>query len=104
MIETHIEFGYNSIVVPYDPNYCYPPSIHPEYHGASVPAMIKLFKEKNYRLIGSNNYGFNLIFMRNDEGEKYFPEIKAEEVLSHSRNAERMKIFEEINNLEYIYV
>jgi hypothetical protein len=66
--------------------------------------MIKLFKEKGYRLIGSNNYGFNLIFLREDEGKKYFPEITAEEVLSHPRNAERMKIFEEIKNMDYIYV
>jgi len=104
MIETHIEFGFNSIVVPYDPDYCFPSKIHPEYHGASVSAMIKLFHDKNYRLIGSNNYGFNLLFMRNDEGEIYFPEIEAEEVLSHPRNKERMKMFEEIKNLEYIYV
>jgi hypothetical protein len=104
MIETHIEFGYKSIVVPYDPSWKYPNSIHPNYLGASVPAMIKLFKEKGYRLIGSNNYGFNLIFLREDEGKKYFPEITAEEVLSHPRNAERMKIFEEIKNMDYIYV
>ena len=104
IIETHIEFGYNSIVVPYNPDYMYPGSVHPQYHGASVPAMIKLFNEKGYRLIGSNSYGFNLIFIRKDEGVKYFPEITAEEVLSHPRNAERIKIFEEISELEYIHV
>jgi len=104
MIETHIELGLNAIVVPYDPNYIYPSSLHPDYFGASAPAMVKLFKEKGYRLIGSNSYGFNLIFMRNDEGEKYFPEISAKAVLSHARNIEKMKIFESISQLEYIYV
>lgn len=104
MIETHIELGMNAIVVPYDPNYTYPSSIHPDYFGASAPAMVKLFKEKGYRLIGSNSYGFNLIFMREDEGKEYFPEITAEAVLSHPRNTERMKIFESISKLEYIHV
>ena len=104
MIETHIELGVEAIVVPYAPNYMYPSSIHQDYFGASAPAMTKLFKEKGYRLIGSNGYGFNLIFMRDDEGTKYFPEIKVEEVLNHPRNTERMKMFNEINKLKYIYV
>lgn len=104
MIETHIELGKDAIVVPYDPNYMYPSSIHKDYFGASAPAMVKLFKEKGYRLIGSNSYGFNLIFMRKDEGEKYFPEITAEKILTHPRNSEWPKIFEAISNLEYIHV
>jgi hypothetical protein len=33
IIETHIEFGMNNIVVPYDKDYVYP-GRHPDYHGA----------------------------------------------------------------------
>jgi len=104
MIEAHVEFGYNSIVVPYNPDYVYPGSIHPDYHGASVPAMKKLFKSKGYRLVGSNAYGFNLIFIREDICGVHFPEITVEELLGHPRNLERMKKFEIVSNLEYIYI
>ena len=38
IIETHIEFGSRSIVVPYDKTYVYPGK-HPDYHGASPTAM-----------------------------------------------------------------
>jgi len=48
--------------------------------GASPLAMIKISKEKGYRLIGSHKYGFNLIFMRNDIGNKYFPEVSLGEI------------------------
>ena len=41
IIETHIEFGMRSIVVPYDKNSVYP-GRHPDYHGASPMAMMKL--------------------------------------------------------------
>ncbi|MGC8604822.1 MAG: hypothetical protein ACP5VS_14225 [Desulfomonilaceae bacterium] len=45
IIETHIEFGYHNIVVPYDPNYVYP-GCHPDYHGTSPAAMVKLAEKK----------------------------------------------------------
>jgi hypothetical protein len=42
IIEMHIEFGVNNIVVPYDKDYVHPPASHPEYHGASPIAMERL--------------------------------------------------------------
>ena len=45
IIETHIEFGMHSIVVPYDKDYSYP-GVHPDYHGASPVAMEKLARKK----------------------------------------------------------
>ena len=100
IIETHIEFGHNNIVVPYDPDYCYPGK-HPQYHGASPLAMINLGKTKGYRLVGTNNYGFNFIFVRQGEGDKLVPEISLDQALAHPRNLERARLFEEIKDWKY---
>lgn len=100
MIETHIEFGMNSIVVPYDKDYVYP-GTHPDYHGASPVAMVKLARRKGYRLVGSINYGFNTIYIKNGIGEEILPEVSVESVLAHPRNTERAKLFEPIKDWVY---
>lgn len=50
IVETHVEFGFNSMVVPYDPDYVHP-GRHPDYHGASPVAMVKLATKKGHRLV-----------------------------------------------------
>lgn len=88
IIETHIIYGGRDIVVPYDPLYVFP-GRHPQYHGASPIAMIKLGKKKGYRLIGSNRLGFNFIFLRNDEGVETLPEVTINDVLKDLNTLER---------------
>lgn len=100
VIETHIEFGRRNIVVPYDPAYHYPGK-HPQYHGASPVAMIELGRQKGYRLVATNRYGFNFIFIRGDEGSDLLPEISVDQALAHPRNKEREALFEEIKDWEY---
>jgi len=101
IVETHVEFGYRDIVVPYDPNYVYP-GLHPDYHGASPVAMVKLANRKGYRLVGSNRLGFNTIYIRNEEGADVVPTVSVEAILRHPRNAERFKLFEAIKEWEYV--
>jgi hypothetical protein len=101
MIETHIEFGFRNIVVPYDPSYVYPGK-HPIYHGASVSAMNDLAKRKGYRLVGANRFGFNTIYIREGEAINSIPNVSVEKVLEHPRNNERFKLFEPIKDWEYI--
>jgi len=103
MIETHIEFGMNSIVVPYDKDYSYPGK-HPDYHGASPVAMEKLARKKGYRLVGANSYGFNTIYVKNGIGEDVLPAVTVESILKHPRNKERQKLFEPIKDRDYIHV
>jgi hypothetical protein len=103
IIETHIEFGLQSIVVPYDENYQYPGK-HPDYFGASPVAMVKLAQEKGYRLIGANAYGFNTIYVKNGIGEDILPAVSVESILQHPRNQERQKRFEGIKDWPYIHV
>lgn len=54
------------------------------YSGASLPALVKLGRTKGYRLIGTQSYGYNAFFMRDDVGGSLFPEVTAEECLTHS--------------------
>ncbi len=103
VIETHIEFGLNSIVVPYDKDYRYPGK-HPDYHGASPVAMEKLARKKGYRLIGANHYGFNTFYVKNGIGEDILPSVSVESILQHPRNLERSKLFEAIKDWDYVHV
>lgn len=104
MIETHIEFGKEPITVAYDPEYSYPPSQHPQYFGAGPVALKKLAKKKGYRLIGSNRYGFNTIYIKEGLGEDVFPAVTADSILKHPRNEERHKLFEPIKDWDYVRV
>lgn len=101
IIETHSEFYLEDIVVPYDPNYVYPGK-HPVYHGASPKAMNRLAEKKGYRLVGANDYGYNLIFLRNDLLSDIVPRVSVEEILQHPSVKEGHKKFEEIKDWEYI--
>ncbi|MHB8772528.1 MAG: hypothetical protein ACYC7J_16165 [Syntrophales bacterium] len=103
IIETNIEFGMNSIVVPYDKDYMYPGK-HPNYFGASPAAMEKLARRKGYRLVGANNYGFNTIYIKNGIGEDVIPAVSVETILQHPRNREQQKLFVAIKDWEYIHV
>lgn len=103
IIETHIEFGMNSIVVPYDKDYHYPGK-HPDYHGASPVAMEKLARKKGYRLVGAINYGFNTIYVKDGIAEEILPAVSVESILNHPRNKERQKLFEPIKDWEYDHV
>jgi hypothetical protein len=86
IIETHIEFGMNDIVVPYDKDYVYPER-HPDYHGASPVAMQKLARRKGYRLVGANRYGFNTIYVR--EGYRQIGQLKVENDLYEGLGVKR---------------
>lgn len=101
IIETHVEFGLNNIVVPYNPNYVYPGK-HPIYHGASPVAMANLGKAKGYRLVAANQLGFNFIFVKNGLADTLIPEVTVESVLQHPSVKEGYKKFEPIKDWEYL--
>lgn len=101
IIETHNEFGLNDIIVPYDPHYFYP-GVHPDYHGASPVAMTKLAEKKGYRLVGSNDLGFNFIYLRNDLLVDEVPTVSVESLLQHPSNIEAQRRFEAIKDWEYV--
>ena len=55
------------------------------YGGASLCALVKLCREKGYRLVGCQRYGFNAFFVRNDVGADDFPEVTPESCLTHPK-------------------
>lgn len=61
-----------ALTVPYDAAFVFETE---NYRGASLAAMCKLGREKGYRLIGTNRFGFNAFFIKNGVGEAFFPEV-----------------------------
>jgi hypothetical protein len=76
IIETHIRFGHNNLVVPYGQRYG-------DAHGASPVAMQKLGQKKGYRLIGANQLGFNFIFVREPLAREVLTEVTIDSILQH---------------------
>lgn len=100
VIETHVEFGYNDIVVPYDAQNKFN-DVHSVYHGASPVAMKKLGKKKGYKLIGTNELGFNFIFIKEGIDKGYFPEKDLEELLTHPTLEAAFARFESVKHLPF---
>lgn len=76
-----------SVTVPYQPDFKHPVG-HFDYQGASLSAFEKLGKEKGYRLVGCNRYGFNAFFIREGIGEDVLPRISTEKCFIHPRVTE----------------
>ena len=73
-----------SKTIPYDPGFVLPPLEGRSYEdniyfGASLNALVGLGREKGYRLVGTNRWGFNAFFLQNGVGEQWFPEVKPED-------------------------
>jgi hypothetical protein len=65
---------------------------HVNYNGASLPAFVKLAKEKGYRLVGCERHGFNAFFIRNGIGEKVLPEVPASQCFDHPYAQHAMEV------------
>jgi hypothetical protein len=48
---------------------------NPSYFGASLAAMVKLAKQKGYRLVALNSFGHNAFFVRKGLGVKFLPTL-----------------------------
>ena len=104
VIETHIEFGQRSIVVPYKEDFVWQPGMHPHYLGASPAAMTKLADRLGYRLVGANRFGFNAFYLRKDLGMDMIPEVDVADLFRHPRNRERMQLFETVKDFDFVSV
>lgn len=67
-----------ALTVPYDAKFV---SSAANHMGASLLAMTKLAQRKGYRLVGTNRYGFNAFFLRNDIDESILPTAEVSECL-----------------------
>jgi hypothetical protein len=90
-LECRPEWGPNrSVTVPYKPDFYVDlkGKTWAAYGGASLPAFVKLAKEKGYRLVGSTRLLFNVFFVRDGLGEGILPEIPAAMVTGDKENLE----------------
>ena len=73
-----------SLVVPYDTNRVWDGS---NYYGASLEALVRLGKDKGYRLVGCCLMGVNAFFVREDLcGDHFFEPATAEEHFEPARH------------------
>ncbi|HLX41732.1 MAG TPA: hypothetical protein VKR42_14455 [Ktedonobacteraceae bacterium] len=74
-----------SLTVPCKPDFQTPTENEPlmNYYGASLPAFAKLAKQKGYRLVGCEQYGFNAFFVRSGIGEDMLPEVSVSTCFDH---------------------
>lgn len=72
-----------AVTVPYRADFREYGETRSGYHGASPAAFVKLGREKGYRLVGCQRYGFNAFFLRDDTGRDVFPEIPAAACYAH---------------------
>ena len=81
IVESQVAFGISDFVSPYSD--VVNQNLSSTNYGASTSALVNLGKEKGYRLIGSNEYGNNLFFVKNGIAEKELPEVSFELTLQH---------------------
>jgi hypothetical protein len=83
LFETHnVIPADKSLTIKYQPDFdCWSnPLAAQDYRGASLLAIQKLCKRRGYRMIGGHRHGFNVFFLREDEGIEFFPEVSIQEV------------------------
>ncbi|HQW68612.1 MAG TPA: hypothetical protein PLH25_03025 [Flavobacterium sp.] len=82
IIECQLAFGLEEKVIPYREDFREDVRNSDNY-GASALALQKLGKQKGYRLVGANEYGNNLFFIKNGLAEVQLPEVSVESLLQH---------------------
>jgi hypothetical protein len=100
LVVEYLDFWENeSVTIPYSPQFDRF-ELHEDFFGASLPAWVKLCKKKGYRLIGSTNWGFNAIFVKNDIGTNIFPTVTSNSCLSRVRLCAHGQRFERRNQIQ----
>ena len=88
MIECNDLWGAErAVTTPYDPAFATQLTAYgSEFAGASLPALVKLGRRKGYRLVGTEKFGFNAVFMRDGVGDAVFPAVEPRQCLQHPRS------------------
>ena len=103
IVESQVAFGLKNVVVPYQEEYNF--DVENNYYcGASTFALNKLANQKGYRLVGSNEYGNNLFFVKNGLAENELPEISIETTLKHPFSTEKFSYFDGFKDKEFVEV
>ena len=82
-VEAQTELGLEDYVMPYDSGFDWRHAPSGTKLGASPAAFERLAGDGGYRLVGSNIYGFNVFFARNDVGVETLPTIGLDGLFRH---------------------
>jgi hypothetical protein len=74
------------------------------YSGASLAALVKLGKEKGYRLIGSERLGVNAFFVRREIPDNLLEEVPLEHCFRHPRAAVAATYFSRVSSRDWLDV
>jgi hypothetical protein len=97
--------GNLALTIPYKDDFIKGEDLHSDFSSVSLLAMTKLLNAKGYRLIGSHRYGFNAIFMLNEIGKDYFPEVSVESVHSDTYTKLRTETaWSEVKDLPWVEI
>jgi hypothetical protein len=88
VIEVHTEYRLHDVLPDYRPDFDWRVLSEGEPAGASPVAMTRLADRLGYRLVGSNRYGFNAFYLRNDLAADLIPAVEVEELLTHDWSRE----------------
>lgn len=90
-----------AVTVPYSDNFAWERGS--QYFGASLGAMVKLAAAKGYRFVGTNSYGFNAFFVREDLGSA-LPTADPAEAFWHPGTARSMERLQAVRDQKWIHV
>ena len=65
IVEYNSRFSDKSVTIPYDPTFQRGKKFHKVYYGASLKALIKLAKKREYSIVCTNSNGNNAFFVKN---------------------------------------
>jgi hypothetical protein len=105
--ETHnVIPGDQALTIPYKEDFFYVDgNQNEEFRSVSLLGMKKLLFQKGYRLIGAHQYGFNAIFIQNEIGLEYFPEVSIESVLDNSYTRSRVEsVWNQVKDLPWVKI
>ena len=83
MVEAHPELGREEYVMPYDADFVWANAPEGVRGGASLAAVARLAERRGYRTVGANQYGFNVLFARQDVAPAV-PEIPLAELFERA--------------------
>ena len=106
VLEYNSSFGLHSITQKYMPTHKFNPEEHPLFFGASLPALVKLSKNKGYILVACDTHGHDAFFVRHDVAKEHFKELSPEEAFYPNPFALKQfgsieEQFEQIKNLDF---
>jgi hypothetical protein len=91
-----------AMTVPYSDSFAWEKGS--QYFGASLGAMIKLAEHKGYRFVGTNSYGFNAFFVREDLGLPALPTADPRDSFRHPATARSMERLDAVRDREWVGV